>query len=168
MRLRPGNRKVSNLKNFEPFSQVQAYQYALKLLTGRDYTVVQLCRKLRAKECSEPDTEAALSRLIAEGWLNDRRYAERFAESALANGRFFGPRLRLEMRRRGVPPELITEVVERMQDAHDEGNELRSLLDRRFSGFDFTAATDREKRRVITFLQRRGFSSAAIRDALRE
>jgi regulatory protein len=154
-------------KSSEPSSPERAYQHALKLLTGRDYTAVQLGRKLRARDYSEEDMEAALARLTAAGWLDDRRFAERFAEAALASGRFFGPRLRLEMRRRGIPPELIADATAQAQDGHDEAEELRSLLERRFPGFVFAAATDRERRRVIGFLQRRGFSADAIRGVMR-
>jgi len=153
-------------RNTEQAPLDRAYQYALRLLTGRDYTALKLGRKLRAREFSEEDAEAVVMRLTAEGWLDDRRFAERFAESALSTGRFFGPRLRLEMRRRGVSAELVAEVMGRMQGEHDEGDELRSVLERRFPGFVFADASDREKRRVIAFLQRRGFSGSSIRDAL--
>lgn len=138
----------------------------MRLLTGRDYATLKLKRKLQERGFSEADSESAVTRLLAEGWLDDRRFAERFAEASRASGRFFGPRLRLEMRRRGIPPEIIDDVLGRMGGEHDE-EELRSLLDRRFPGFSFAAATDRERRRVIGFLQRRGFSTGSIRVVLR-
>jgi len=155
-------------RSTEPPSPEQAYRYALRLLTGRDYTSLKLKQKLLAREFGETDTEAVLARLTAEGWVNDRRFAERFAEAAVGSGRFFGPRLRLEMRRRGIPPDLIAEVVGQMRGEHDEGEQLRSLLERRYPGFAFADATDRERRRVIGFLQRRGFSVAAIRGVMCE
>ncbi|HEX9078670.1 MAG TPA: regulatory protein RecX [Desulfuromonadaceae bacterium] len=155
-------------RSSEPSSAEGAYRYAVRLLAARDYTSLKLQRKLLDREFSETDSESAVMRLLAEGWLNDRRFAERFAEAAQASGRFFGPRLRLEMRRRGIPAELINEVVGRIGGEHDEEEGLRSLLERRFPGFSFAAATDRERRRVIGFLQRRGFSSGAIRGVMRE
>ena len=155
-------------RSSEPSSAEGAYRYAVRLLAARDYTLLKLKRKLLDREFSETDSESAVMRLLAEGWLNDRRFAERFAEAAQASGRFFGPRLRLEMRRRGIPAELINEVVGRIGGEHDEEEGLRSLLERRFPGFSFAAATDRERRRVIGFLQRRGFSSGAIRGVMRE
>jgi regulatory protein len=135
---------------------VRAYQYALKLLAARDYTSAMLKTKLCAREFNEADADTVVTRLSTEGWLDDRRFAERFAESALAAGRFFGPRLRMELRRRGVPAELVEDVLGRLQGEHDDQEGARSLLERRFPNFSFTTANDREKRRVITFLQRRG------------
>lgn len=154
-------------RNTEPAAS-QAYGCALRLLAGRDYTALKLGEKLRSRGYAEADSDAAVLRLTTEGWLNDRRFAERFAESALATGRCYGPRLRLELRRRGVPDEFIVEILERMHEEHDECSELRSLLARRFPGFNFAAADDREKRRVIAFLQRRGFGLGSIFDAIRD
>ena len=154
-------------RNSEPSSPERAYQYALKLLAARDYTVAKLKAKLCDREFAEADAETAMQRLTAEGWLNDRRFAERFAESALSTGRFFGPRLRLEMRRRGVPAELIDTVLRQMQGEHDEGEGACSVLERRFPGFSFTTANDKEKRRVIGFLQRRGFGISTILRVMR-
>jgi len=154
-------------RSTEPSSPERAWQYALRLLAARDYTSARLRKKLRDRLFSDADADAAIARLEAEQWLNDRRFAERFAESALAAGRFFGPRLRVELRRRGVPTELVDEVLGHALAEYDEGEELRVILDRRFPEFDATAAGDREKRRVVGFLQRRGFGLAAIFKAIK-
>lgn len=127
----------------------------------------RLREKLTGRCFEETDTDAALGRMCSEGWLDDRRYAERFAESALASGRYYGPRLRQEMRRRGLPAELVSEVLGRVLSGHDETGEVMAIVERRFSGFSFSSASDREKRRTIGFLQRRGFSLSSILAALR-
>jgi regulatory protein len=155
------------LKSSENSSPGRAYQYALRLLTARDYTEARLREKLRAREFVETDIEAALGRMVAEGWVNDRRFAERFAESALASGRCYGHRLRQEMRRRGLPPELVSDVLRLIMEEHDECRDMRPLFERRFSGFSYATASDKEKRRAIGFLQRRGFGFSAIMKILR-
>jgi regulatory protein len=126
-----------------------------------------MLRKLALRGASEEDAEGVVEKLATEGWLDDRRFAERFAEAAVASGRFFGPRLRLEMRRRGIPAELAGEVLERLNEGHDEQDDLRSLLERRFPSFRFSAAAERERRRVVNFLQRRGFGVSVIMQTLR-
>jgi len=156
------------LKSIEPLPLERAYQYALKLLAARDYTTLKLREKLRAREYPEATAEDVVTRLTKEGWINDRRFAERFAEAALSTQRFFGPRLKLEMRRRGIPADLINEVLGSLREEHDEGDGARSLLEKRFPDFSFTDAADREKRRVTAFLQRRGFGFSAIMKAMRE
>ena len=162
-------RRRINLKsrNTEPLTSDQVYQYALRLLTGRDYTVARISRKLAAREVSGQELEAAILRLQREGWLDDRRYAERFAESALSSGRFYGVRLRLEMRRRGFTPDVVNETLAPLLAESDEISEVRSAVERRYPGFSYSAAIDRDKRRVVGFLQRRGFGFSAIMRALR-
>ena len=155
------------MKNSDPSTPERAYQYALRLLTARDYTEARLREKLSGRAFDEADVEAALGRMVAEGWVDDGRFAERFVESALASGRYYGPRLRQEMRRRGLQPDLVSEVLGRVLMEHDEAEEVRAIVDRRFSGFSFSTASDRDKRRAIGFLQRRGFSFSAIMSALR-
>jgi len=155
------------LKSSESSSPERAYLYALRLLTARDYTTSRLREKLQGRGFDDPDAEAALGRLVSEGWADDRRFAERFAEGALASGHYYGRRLQQEMRRRGVPPELVSEVLGRVLMECDEAEEVRAIVDRRFNGFSFSSASDREKRRAIGFLQRRGLSLSAILRALR-
>lgn len=154
-------------RNTEPLTPDQAYQYALRLLTGRDYTAAGISRKLSARELSGQCLDDLITRLQREGWLNDRRYAERFAESAISSGRYYGVRLRMEMRRRGFTAEVVSEVLAPLLAESDEISEVRLALERRYPGFSCSAACDRDKRRVIGFLQRRGFGISAIMRALR-
>jgi regulatory protein len=155
------------LRNSEPSSPGRACQYALKLLAARDYTTARLREKLRARDFDDADIESAITGLVSEGWLNDRSFAERFAESSLSAGRFFGPRLKLEMRRRGLPADLIDEVLAHLLVEHDEGEGARAVLERRFPGFSFVRASDKEKYRVVGFLQRRGFGLSTIMRVMR-
>lgn len=158
----PQRKKPSRLKNTEPSSVERAWQYALRLLAAKDYTTAQLKRKLRVRQFSEDDLDQAVARLEAENWINDRRFAERFAGAALASGRFYGLRLRMEMLRRGFSEALVTEVVDRLSEELHEDDEARLVLERHFPGFCYALATDREKRRVLGYLQRRGFRISVI------
>jgi regulatory protein len=154
-------------KNTEPLSAGQLYQYALRLLTGRDYTAAKVRQKLVARGADEEESGSIVLRLQREGWLDDLRYAERFAETAIASGRFFGVRLRMEMRRRGFESDIVNKVIVPLLAESDEISEVRSAAERRYPGFSYSAANDRDKRRLIGFLQRRGFCFSAIMQALR-
>lgn len=156
------NRKSLISKSTEPETAESAYQYSLRLLTARDYSAARLRSKLAARGVSVEDQEAVLLRLQEGGWLNDRRYAERFAGAALAEGRFFGPRLRMEMRRRGFEATLVEDVLAVVQEDLDENLEIRKVLESRAPGLVYSSASDREKRRIVAYLQRRGFSLPAI------
>lgn len=163
---RPRQRK-SKSKNTEQSSPELARQYALRLLSGRDYSLAQLKLKLRARQFSEADLEQAVSSLEQDNWINDRRFAERFAESAVAAGRFYGIRLRMELLRRGIPEAVASDVIDIVSESHNEDDEAGAALMRRFPGFSFATASDREKRSVFGFLQRRGFRPSVILRAMR-
>lgn len=154
-------------RDSEPLSAGQLYQYALRLLTGRDYSVARLRQKLSVRSGVGEDLEEVIERLQHEGWLDDRRYAERFAGAALASGRSYGARLRVEMRRKGFTADVVNETLTPLLAESDEITEVRSALERRYPGFSYSAAHDRDKRRVVGFLQRRGFGFSAIMRALR-
>ena len=155
------------LKNTELLPPDKIYPYAVRLLTGRDYTVAKIRQKLALRQISGQDIEDTILRLQREGWLNDHRFAVRFAESALSSGRYYGVRLRLEMRRRGFTAVVVNEALAPLLVESDEYSEVRSAAERRSPGFSYSTASDRDKRRMVGFLQRRGFGFSAIMRAFR-
>ena len=146
----------------------KAIAFAVRALARRDHSVAELSAKLRDKGLSADVTAEVIARLAQSGYLDDRRFAERWAESAVRNGRGYGPRLRLELSRRGVSREIVAEVLAGITESHREADTLAALAARRFAGFDPRSATDRDRRRIVAYLQRRGFSMAAIFDFLRQ
>jgi regulatory protein len=131
---------------------------ALRLLTRRDYGTDELRRRLLDKGFPDDTVETVIARGISLGYLDDTRHVERLTRSLVATGRATGPRLLLELRRRGLPEELIHTAMIESRATGAEAEALRTLIYRRFTTFDFAAANDRERRRVVSFLQRRGFS----------
>jgi regulatory protein len=140
----------------------KAVAYAVKLLAWRDRSIAELECKLLDKGFSADVSADVIARLKKSGYLDDRRFAERWAESAVTNGRGYGPRICHELLRRGVPREIVVEVIAGIADSYDEQETLSALVARKFAGFDPKSASDREKKRVVNYLQRRGFSTAAI------
>jgi regulatory protein len=144
------------------------FAVALRILTRRDHSEAELRRKLQERGFGSGEVVAAVSRMQGLGYLDDRRFARQWAESAIRNGRGFGPRIRLELLRRGVAEAVITDVLASLNEGYGEREVLTALIARKFGGFDYRSATDREKRRVVNFLQRRGFSLSLILDVLHQ
>ena len=155
------------MRSTEVDARKQALAVAMGMLARRDMSSTELLRRLAGKGFSDELSEETVYRLRESGYLDDRRFARLWAESAIRNGRGFGPRLRLELARQRVPEEIATEVLDSLSAEYDEMETLASLLARKFSGFTPSSASDREKRRVLQYLQRRGFSTAAIFQAFR-
>lgn len=145
----------------------KALDCAIGFLTRRDHGIAELERKLGARGFSVPVVAEVIGRLTSSGYLDDRRFAGQWAEWAVRNGKGYGPRLSLELARRGVPKEIIAEVLADIQAGHGEEATLATLAARKFAGFDFGTASDRERRRVVNYLVRRGFSTGIILEYFR-
>lgn len=140
---------------------------ALRLLARRDHGTVELQRRLLAQGFPAEAVEQAIARGIELGYLDDARYVERLTRALLAAGRAAGPRLVLELRRRGLPEELIGAALAEARSTGEEETALRDLIARRFPAFNYAAADSNARRRVVHFLQRRGFPLERILNELK-
>jgi regulatory protein len=156
-----------SLRSTERDESKQAFAAALRILTSHDLSVAELTARLKDKGVSDTLVKKTIVRLQDSGYLDDRKFARQWAESAIRNGRGYGVRLRLDLARRGVQDEIVNDLLATIAAEYDEMETLTALLSRKFAGFDQASASDREKRRVMQYLQRRGFSTAAIFNAFR-
>jgi len=150
------------LKGSEQAGVPDIYLRALNLLARRDHTTVELQRKLAARGFSAAAIAAVIEQLAGQGYLDDRRFAERWTEAAIRNGRGYGLRILQELQKRGIPREIAAEAVAAAAAEYPEHDSLAAIVSRRFSAFDPASASQKEKQRVYSYLQRRGFSIQSI------
>ena len=150
----------------EPVERVLGW--ALQLLARRDHSEAGLRSRLEKKGASQEVVAAVLARLSELGYLDDRRVARQWAEGLVRGGRGFGPRLKFELLRRGIPEEVAAEVMAETAESHDQAELVAALVARRFCGFDLNTASAKETGRVVGYLQRRGFGIGVIMQVLRE
>jgi len=155
------------LRSTENNEGKRALAVAMGMLARRDMSSAEVARRLTVKGFPAMLAGDVVSRLQAAGYLDDRRFAQRWAESSIRNGRGFGPRLRFELARLRVPDAIADEVLASISAEYDEIETLSAILAKKFPNFAPPSATDREKNRIIHYLQRRGFSTAAIFQAFR-
>jgi len=132
------------------------------MLARRGHSEAELRQKLAAKGFSSGAIDEIVRRLTGLGYLDDARFAQQWAESAVRNCKGYGTRLRLELQRRGIAVEIIERVLAEIATDHAEPAMVKALLAWKFADFAFHQATPREQRRVLQYLQRRGFSTAVI------
>jgi len=132
---------------------------ALKYLSSREHSRLELARKLTPYAQEGDDVDALLD------WLEQSRFlsTERFSESLVHRraARYGNNRILSELQSHGIEGEALSEV--RSGLAEDEGERAAQVLRRKFSGPP-TDAESRAKR--MRFLQQRGFSHRSIRAAL--
>jgi regulatory protein len=139
----------------------------LRILARRDHSIAELKRKLVQRSFHPELVESVISSLAESGYLNDRRFAAHWAESAIENSRCFGNRLKAELSRKGVDRSVIAEIAAQVMEERGESDCLLKLVEKRYPGFDPAALDNREKQRIFGFLQRRGFSTSAIMEMFR-
>jgi regulatory protein len=130
---------------------------ALRLLTRRDHSKAELKKRLVEKGAGPEQITEILHRCEELGYLDDLRYAAGRARTLMGLGRAVGHKILIDLRQRGISSELAEQALAQARDEYNDQQVLEDLLERRFPQFDYRTASDNERRRVIHFLQRRGF-----------
>jgi regulatory protein len=141
----------------------RAIQLGYRAVGYRDRTVAEFRTFLERKRV-EPDAIAdAVAELTAAGFLDDARFARRFAEDKRELERWGNERIARELHRRGIAPDLIERV------AADRGREAELatallLLEQRMPA---SPSDDRARDRAWRLLIRRGYDSEVAYEAVR-
>jgi regulatory protein len=139
---------------------MSAYSYAIALLSRRELTAFELRERLLRKAIPEQEADEAITRLRADGTLNDRRAAVAIARThalVKARGRL---RIARELQARGVPEDIARAALDEVFGELSEPELLERALRKRLR-------TGRIKdqaqfRRLYAYLVRLGFPSEAV------
>jgi regulatory protein len=140
----------------------RAVQLAYRALSSRDRTVAELRTWLERKRVAPEAIEQAVSELSAAGFLDDLRFAQRYAEDKRSLDRWGAERIRRDLLRRGVP----AGTVERAEGGREREDELAAalqLLGERVA----PPADDRERDKAWQLLIRKGYEPDLAYDAVR-
>ncbi len=140
----------------------RAKEWALYLLDERDYSYIELYKKLERNYPEDICLEAC-NRLSEIGCINDRRYSERLAEHYCVTKRFGLRRAREEMRKRGISNELITEALYPYEDTVPE--RIAELIDKKYARY---LTDEKGVQKVKAALVRQGYSFSEVNKALSE
>jgi regulatory protein len=136
-----------------------AREAALRLLTVRERSAVELRSRLRQKGFDPEVILAVLERLQESDLQDDGRFAAQFAGAALARG-MAGRRIQAELRARGVSKDLAAEAS--VEDPDEELARARELAGRRASRME-NLPTEAVLRRITGLLARKGFDPETCR-----
>lgn len=142
----------------------RAIDIAYRALGVRERTELEMRGVLERKRVEPAAIEAAIEETRSAGYLDDARYAVRFAEDRRDISRWGAERIERDLRRRGVPDEHI-EAALATQDSGDERSAALSLLAERFPG---ELADDRQRDRAWRLLVRRGYEPELAYEVVRE
>jgi regulatory protein len=140
----------------------RAIELGYRAVGSRDRTVAELRTFLERKRVEPEAIADAVEELTAAGFLDDVRYARRFAEDKRDLERWGSERIARDLHRRGVAPEVIEQAVsDRSRDA--ELGTAVLLLEQRVP----PPRDDRERDRAWRLLLRRGYDPEIAYEAIR-
>jgi regulatory protein len=136
---------------------------AYAALAKRDRTEREVRDHLTAKRV-EPDTiEAVLAELREQGYVDDARYATRFAEDRRSLDGWGPDRIERRLLAVGVAPDVIAGALA----SRELGDELSAAVDVLRRRFPAPPAEPRDLQRALGFLVRKGYDVELAHDALR-
>lgn len=140
----------------------RARERALWYLDRSDHTEKALYTKIVKAGFSPRACAAVIARLRECGLLDDRRFAERYAEQC-ANANVSPRESYFKLLNKGIPKELAREILDAADT--DETVQIRALLEKKYRN----KLTDRAAtQRVYAALIRKGFSFGAVRDVMKQ
>ena len=126
----------------------------------------EITKRLERSEFTPEVIEAIVAELVAQNYLDDEKFAQDWVEDRADRKRYGRRRLSQELNNKGIAKDTVQEAMETVSDE----DELRRAVDAaqtKWRGLDVQKLSHEEfaaeKRRLIGFLQRRGFSYDIIK-----
>lgn len=140
----------------------RAKSRALWYLDRSDYTEKALYTKLLRTGFDKEVCTKVLSGLVELGLIDDRRYAQRFAEKCEENNISARESFH-KMIEKGVPYDLAKEILDGKDN--DETIQIKNLVEKKYA---YKLLAPDGSKKVFAALARRGFSYSDIRQVLKE
>ena len=129
---------------------------ALRLLSQREHSRLELERKLAPHETEPGQLAKALDELQARGFIQEERVIESVVHRRA--GKLGVARVRQELAAKGLSGEAVTEALDKLRATELE--RAREVWTRKFGE---PVADPKEKARQIRFLVSRGFAAEVVR-----
>jgi regulatory protein len=140
--------------------QISLKARALRYLSNREHSRLELGRKLARHAQESDDIEALLDTLEAAKFLSEQRFSESLVHRRAA--RFGNSRILAELQSHGIEADAMAEIKNSL--SQDEASRAQEVWRKKFG----EAATDAAGRaKQMRFLLQRGFSHRVIQAALK-
>lgn len=134
----------------------EAKTKALRYLSQREHSLLELRRKLLIKGVQEIDIESLLLELKEQGWQSDSRFAESYVRFRRERG--MGPlKIAIELKARGISEQLIEQMV--YQAGINWQEALAQVWRKKYSA---PPESIEERSQQARFLMQRGFPADMI------
>lgn len=140
---------------------------ALKYISLRPRSVVELTRRLKEKGFTPPEIGEAVDRLKEAGYLDDEKYAHLLVVSRVRNKNWGPSKIAFDLAAKGISEEVITKALGRMDSQQETAIAGKALI-KWMKRNRLAAPLDKEWcAKAFRFLKGRGFGASAISGALK-
>ena len=141
-----------------------AVEYSIYLLDNRSYAKHSMVIKLRNKKYDDEQIDQTVKELERIGLLDDRKFADNYAQDKVRIYRRGRRRIYLELLQKGVAKDIIEEAINHIGD-QQELEAAKSII--KSKQRQWKHLTDQKRfERSFTLLQRRGFPIAIIKEVV--
>ena len=146
---------------------IRGHQVALRFLSYRPRSEAEIRKRLERDTFRSETIEHIVVQLFAEGQLDDKRFAEMYAQSKMLKKPIGAVRLRRELKQKGISDTIIRHVEQAFCDYDTELNNARHLAKKKLAN-ERTKDPIKRKRRLADFLARRGFGWDIVQEVIEE
>jgi regulatory protein len=163
---RPVRRAGGDLEDGTAASEDAAHAAALWLLESRARTRLELQQRLDRRGFEAGAIERTLDRLAVVGLVDDEAFARDLAASRVEQG-VDAPRIVIELRDRGIDPELAARVAGESAPQDDRAERCRELAEARLAKLQ-GLRPEVQYRRLAAYLVRRGYPGDLVENVVSE
>ncbi|MDR1689808.1 MAG: RecX family transcriptional regulator [Clostridiales bacterium] len=142
----------------------KAKNHALSYLGFRARTEKEMRVYLSGKEYGGAVTDEVIELLYKYKYLDDYEFAKTFVSESLRLKKWGFRKIEYELRLKGVDSEIISRVWS--ESEIDQTETILHLLDKKCGSCNFEEMDFKEKRRIVSYLQGRGFAYGDIEEAI--
>ena len=134
----------------------RAREAAFRLLAVRARSARELQQRLRQKRFPPKIIDQVIDDLQSKGYQSDEEFARLYAREKWNNSGWGPARVRRELRAKGIAPELTDQVVGETYADVNLAEAILPFAQKRWRSTE-GLPTETRRRRLVSFLQRRGY-----------
>ena len=157
--------ELKKLLHEEELSKAKNYVYGI--LARRMYTRKEIRDKLVEREYVDEIVQDVIATMERYGYVNDSMYAEEWIRSRMRSKPKGKIALRQELARKGVDRSIIEDALNEAFDESREGDMALDLARRKVRSYS-KEEPSAARRKLQSFLLRRGFNYEAVKNAVEQ
>ena len=134
----------------------QALQSLMRMCARSERSSGDALRLMKRWGVADDEARKVLTRLQAERFIDDRRFAEAFVRDKLNLSGWGAYKIKISLRAKGVAREIIEEVVSQMIETTDMKERLEEIMQRKLRTLKYSS-TYEAKTKLIRFAASRGY-----------